>query len=401
MTHEQIIDAWIGDVVSDCADFGALVRRLPGVYPADVALGLDRLGLSVPMPPSDPLTAPAGPIPHPADGDWRFDAETSETIPQIVDELCGRNAKVALLGCPSVFLALQRGARRTLLVETNHAWQRWFRSQGSSVLDGSIDFLPMADSDVVVADPPWYPSEYRYFLSVASRVARPGAHLLLAWPSEGTRPGLETEWGELLLVAEEMGWRHQSTRRRLLGYQTPWFEAQALTAAGLPVLANWRRGDLAIFTRTNNASVEVVPPSRPWQEAHHGRLDLRVRVDHQFGSQVDPRLHSIVEGDVLPSVSRRHPARRHIHVWTAGNRVFSCARPDLLLEIMAAFADGLASVVSRIEEKLGRHLGSDERHWCGLASDQLVVLEAAEARDYGAAHELAAGPPLRPTAATL
>ena len=392
LTHEQAIDQWIREAVSDCADFGALVRRLPGVYPADVALGLERLGLTIPMPPSEPLTAPAGPIPHPADSDWRFDAETCETIPRIVDELHGRNARVTLIGCPSLFVPLQTGApRRTLLVEANPAWQQWFRAQSSSAPHDLIDLRPVADSDVVVADPPWYLPEYCYFLSIAGCVARPGACLLLAWPSKGTRPGLETEWSELLLVAEKMGWRYLSTRSRLLGYQTPWFEAQALIATGLPVLANWRRGDLAIFTRTNNASVEIAPPSRHWQEARHGRLELRALVDRPFGPQVDPRLRSIVEGDVLPSVSRRHPARRHTHVWTAGNRVFSCARPDLLLELVATLADGLASAVSRIEDKLGRHLSSDERHWCGLAADQLVVLETTEARDYGAVHALAAG----------
>jgi hypothetical protein len=42
----------------------------------------------------------------------------------------------------------------------------------------------------------------------------------------------------------------------------------------------------------------------------------------------------LVEGDILPSVSRRDLRRSQARLWTSGNRVFGCAAPSLLLRVL-------------------------------------------------------------------
>jgi hypothetical protein len=395
MTYESAIDAWVRQLLPGRPTFAALARGLPGVYPAEIAAGLRRLGVSVPMGRSDLLQPALGPTPHPADADWRFDAETCEAIRHEIDRVGGSAARVALLGCPSVFLRLSEDSR-PILIEPNTAWLEWLHGEGLHAVHGSADLLPVADRDVVVADPPWYPAEYPYFLSVASRIARPGAHLLWAWPAEGTRPGLDLEWRDLLATASKMGWRSSHIHRRALGYATPWFEAQALRAAGLPVVAGWRRGDLAIFVRGDSELPEVASrPEYPWKAARFGFLDLRVRWQDRADLPADPRMVSIVEGDVLASVSRRHPARERALACTGGNRVFWCARPDLLLQLARTLADDLEHALAEVERTLDRSLTSEEDSWCEETREQLLVLEAIERHDYHAAHAVPAAHPLR------
>jgi hypothetical protein len=43
-------------------------------------------------------------------------------------------------------------------------------------------------------------------------------------------------------------------------------------------------------------------------------------------------LVSLIEGDILPTVSRRDPRRRLADVWTSGNRIFRTGNPQLVLE---------------------------------------------------------------------
>jgi hypothetical protein len=389
MKHEDVIDTWIVKALPQCADFGALVRALPGVYPAEVARALRRLGATLPMPKSELVQVPLGPTPHPADGDWRFDRVTCAALTEEVVQRCGAGGKGTLIGCPSLYLPTRARVTRVSLIEDNVAWHDWFQRRGVGIpLDGARCLWA---NDVIVADPPWYLPEYRYLLSLAGRLAKSHGTLLMAWPAEGTRPGLDEERSEMLGAAARCGWELVETRPLALGYTTPWYEAQALAAAGVPVLRDWRRGDLAVFERTEQEALDQLDrPPRPWTSARLGFAELRLRRAAALPGEADPRLVPIVAGDVLASVSRRDPAREHVRVWTAGNRVFGCARTDLLLELVAARTVGFRAACARIERILARGLDSSERGWCLEAWDHLVVLDEAERRDYHAAHDAAA-----------
>ena len=53
----------------------------------------------------------------------------------------------------------------------------------------------------------------------------------------------------------------------------------------------------------------------------------------------DPRLQSIVEGDVLDTVSQRDPRIKSVDVWTMGNRVFACENTEAFLKIASAWSE--------------------------------------------------------------
>jgi hypothetical protein len=69
--------------------------------------------------------------------------------------------------------------------------------------------------------------------------------------------------------------------------------------------------------------------------------------------RADPQLKHLVNGDVLPSVSRRDPVRHTVTVWTTSNRVFGCRSPRLLADIAVALASA-ESVTGPARTVLGR-----------------------------------------------
>lgn len=97
---------------------------------------------------------------------------------------------------------------------------------------------------------------------------------------------------------------------------------------------------------------------------------------------MDPQLRSIVDGNVLASVSRRDSIRAEIDVWTSGNRVFACRAPALLADIATALS-ARQSPARWATRHLGRDLRPDEAKLVEHAACQLEALVALEIHDLG------------------
>jgi hypothetical protein len=116
-----------------------------------------------------------------------------------------------------------------------------------------------------------------------------------------------------------------------------------------------------------------------WDEIILAGARLRFRLDRPASDgPTDPRLIRLVNGDVLTSVSRRHPIRPQVAVWTATNRVFGCEDPHLLAAIAAALAEDRC-VLTAVRTHLRRDPAVGERLAITGAVAQLRELVAAEA----------------------
>ena len=122
-------------------------------------------------------------------------------------------------------------------------------------------------------------------------------------------------------------------------YQTPPFERNALLAAGVEGRSKWRKVTLWILRKEQ--SHQVPRPTRAsiqreeWWESCIFGTRIRFRRQTQNGFD-DPTLMSIIDGDVLSSVSRRNRMREFVDVWTSGNRVFACCGTGTLHQIATA-----------------------------------------------------------------
>jgi hypothetical protein len=387
--YDAQVDEWVLAAAEEHKKFAGLVENLPGIFPSVVSDSLRRQGgLGVSFGHSEKLLRLDGPIPHPRDGDWRFHPES---YPFFAKLLAGIGANdVAVLACPSIVKPLATSATRIVLADSNEQWKDWLPAGNVDASWGDVSLAAKRwphRFDAVIMDPPWYPFEFARFLSVAAALLRDGAALYVSFPSLGTRPGIRAERERLLHTARRLGLVHVSTRRSVLRYATPFYEGCALVAGGLPVLAGWRFSDLVTFKRVSSEYTEQMEPhTERWHAATLGRLQLRIKPSAQRNEVCDPRLISVVDGDVLPSVSQRDKRRDAICVWTGGNRIFGCVSTEACYEVAAATMQK-KNPVRALEERFVRPMTAAEIRNILETQTQLADLEAQEARLYDEMHE--------------
>jgi hypothetical protein len=217
-------------------------------------------------------------------------------------------------------------------------------------VDVTRDRLPrtwLRRADVVICDPPWYAQAAAAFLVAASKLARPGATVLVSVMDELVRPSADEELAQLAALAERLGFTDPRIERHALRYRTPFFEFRAQRAAGLTdVPLDWRVGTLWILRRHGDpirtAPLTLADPL-PFAEVCLGASRVRVVATRLRG----PLLASVVEGDVLPTVSSRHPSRQHANVWTSGNSILATGEPGEFAELLHKLAEPGPSGSSR------------------------------------------------------
>jgi hypothetical protein len=120
-----------------------------------------------------------------------------------------------------------------------------------------------------------------------------------------------------------------------------------------------------------------------WSEEVFQGVRIRFRKDDRRGFR-DPRLKSIVPGDVLPSVSRWDDRRKHADVWTSGNRIFRCDQPELIRHIVRSLASNQSSR-NAVSHHLGRALTATENGLVEEALEQaknILNIEREECKNY-------------------
>lgn len=363
----ELVDGWVArEMRGDCGSFYDLVRRLPGVYPNDVLTSMERLIKSGAIPDTlqiaephthsiSPLRLPAFysmlPIPHPLDYDWRFSEFAVDRLLSEGLRLTSGDAPIVMLGTPSLAIAAaeRNYPRDVFLLDNNQAVVQCFPSSRSSVTAIKCELLngnlPDIVGETVIVDPPWYVPHMKAFIWVAAARCRHSGHILMSLPPIGTRPDIEVDRHKILEWASSLGLELQWLESHALPYLSPLFEVNALRhGTGRNVPLDWRRGDLALFRKTNDPDVErptlLTAPRPSWREfvLHGVRIRLRLESDPGFKG---PQLLPIVETSILPSVSQRDPRRSLVDVWTTGNRVFRCEGRSVLTTILAALEEGV------------------------------------------------------------
>lgn len=397
------VDVWTAAAIREGAkSFAALLRSLPGVYPTELLASVDRLvaqgaldatsAAAIRQQSEVKTGRPAEgrsllPLPHPLDFEWRFTSESSRTLLDQAAALTRPGDDLLLFGTPGLAaeaLTLPIARRMTLLAEANGVTNRLLalnRATGSPL---DIAYcgagLPRESANAVLLDPPWYPDFVRAMLAAAAHACRLGGIILISLPPDGARPSAAADRQTAVALGARLGLSLQEHHPLALGYETPFFERNALTAMGIATPPQWRRGDLMIFRKTGVPSRPATASghTRGWTEVSIGRMRLFIRLRagvHDGNHGLIP----IVDGDVLPSVSRRDPRRRLADVWTSGNRIFSTDNPQLVLE--AAISCVGAATGSGNQPRLWgtvRERDAIER----VAADlrYLAVIEAAEER---------------------
>lgn len=412
--YELRLRTLVGEAVDRGAgDFETLVGELPGIFPLTVVDILRSLQLENQRKELQDLLEQADTenehngwsrtdfVPHPLDSDWRFTPACADSIAHEIGGLVDSpaSAHVALLGTPTLVPAVRQKmpAARIWLVDKNPRWEAHFAPAVPQVVSTTIELdsndLPRnlrKWADVVAIDAPWYQGAYEHFLWAAAEVSKSGAWLLATLPREGTRPSAQDDIRKIVHFARTVGFSPTQQRQGAVRYRTPPFEFNAMRAGGMKMrLPEWRTADLLLLRAESQCQVKRPPIARHverWEECNSGAVRVKFRVERNGLAQAggSPRLLSLVPGDILPSVSFRHPIRPDIDVWTSGNRVFRCENTRALAAICAELNNSnnldLARVVSA---RLCRPLDNVVARDLPMVASHLRELLNLEQHEYG------------------
>jgi hypothetical protein len=395
---DRRIECLVRAVLSDTPCFHTLIAGLPAVYPTTALAAAERLAergqISAAMLAAlrhsareglaDTPTRSILPLPHPLDFEWRFTADSSRVLLDLASDLAPAGGPILLFGTPGIALeALSLPTEHPLMFlgEDNAVTRRLaaVNAAGGAPLQifRCAEGLPSIRAAAVILDPPWYMDFVRPMMAAAAASIQTGGFLLASLPPEGVRAGATEDRRRVLRLASRLGLELIAEPSLAVRYDTPFFEANALAAAGLRVIHPWRCGDLVIFRKRTELPRSVSTASirkARWSEVEIGRMRLFVRRDLPTGTG-HHGLIPLVKGDVLPSVSRRDPRRRLASIWTTGNRLFASDNPELVVEAALTLAGA----------RLGSGLQSlfcstiSERHALERIADTLRNMAATEA----------------------
>lgn len=396
------VDGLICAAISNGArNFATLLHGLPAVYPTEVLASLDRLAaggmIDTAFAASVRQQAAASdsdviegrsllPLPHPLDFEWRFTPDAARSLLNRAAEMTPAGGNILLFGTPGLAveaLTLPIDRHLAFLAESNCVTDRISELNRATGSPLSIAFciggLPRESADAVLLDPPWYLDFVRPMLAAAAHACRPGGVILISLPPDGTRASAEADRQAAVAFGRRLGLDPIEHRALAIGYETPFFERNALATAGIYPPQHWRRGDLLAFRKTRTPTRHHLAASaqrRDWTEVGIGRMRLFVRASGEM-LPGEAFLTSLIDGDVLPTVSRRDPRRRLAQVWTSGNRIFRTNNPQLVLEAAISCAD--ETMGSGVQPHLWGTI--QEREQLERIADELRALAALEAQE--------------------
>jgi hypothetical protein len=284
--------------------------------------------------------------PHPLDFEWRNSSVSLQRLLHKIQKLVSANDKLMFLGMPTLFAtAIEKDVpNKVLLIERNapiiaglkkiNTDATRFQTIQADIFSVNPDLI--GEHYCVVMDPPWYTPHFFHFMWLAAKSVSIGGTVAISLPPINTRPNIIDERIEWLTYCRKLGLCIETLEPQQLQYAMPFFEFNALRAAGIKnILPFWRKGDLLIFRKIEEVAVERPEQSASeieWVEREYNSSRIRVKSSSKEASNdKEFKLQSLVKGDILPTVSSRDPRRREVNVWTSGNRIFITNKPSEII----------------------------------------------------------------------
>ncbi len=276
------------------------------------------------------------PEPHPHNFDWRFSNEGLQSIVRYILTYHSDNDNVCIIAAPSIFVYLNfiDYFNKIILIERSHKMiekindifpGHWGIKQHD--LQYPMDNTIPKPFSCIIADPPWYQDYYELFLSRAKDLVKPGGLIHLALFPPFAKKSALRERTAIFSFAQNNGIDLIELKSGLLRYDTPQFEGKILKAGKSPSVKSemWRRGDLATFYVSNQTGRDIIIQVEEgfWSEFISGKKTIKLRHKEKIMSYESPKIKNVIDGDpYFPSVSRKHPLRGKIDLWTSGNQAY-------------------------------------------------------------------------------
>lgn len=275
--------------------------------------------------------------PHPLDFEWRNTNKSLNYLTDLIAELNRPDDSILIMGMPTLFanLCLKDIPQKVKLVERNEPIINSLSkitNDRTKIIKADIFKAKSSDigkHDCVVMDPPWYTLHLFQFVWLAAKCLKVGGTMIISIPPINTRPNIDLERVQWFDFCQKQGLCIDTLQSSKLQYAMPFFEFNAMRAAGVKnILPFWRTGDVVTFKKMREIDADREPfeeQASDWKEEIIE--NVRIRVNLTIQDSKDFTLESLVPLDILPSVSSREPIRRQANIFTSGNRVFKAGMP--------------------------------------------------------------------------
>lgn len=378
-TFEKKIDLLIFQSIKEGKYlFQDLLSSVPGAYPTEILDSVKRLTNSQEIPPkilknllmflssSPTYDIESDVLPsHPLDFTWHFSKSTRMFLLDYMYEMTRQHDSISFLGTPSLLCE----PHPVFLDRTPYLIDKQvsnFKTRGIFNLrayrcDLLRDIVPTLKTNLVIADPPWYSEYYNSFLWAASKMCSIGGKMFLVLPAENIRPEMPSELKQIIRYSKSLGFSLSSVEKNVISYNTPEFERNSLISKGISNFPkDWRKADLGIFIKKENRNIsrKILESNDSWKSVTINGIEIRIKIN-KINDYVSPSLISIVQKDVLGSVSRRDPIRNNVNVWFEDNRVFFSQGPNILYVILQAM-EGKKYEIGFVSNYIKRKLKQNE-----------------------------------------
>jgi len=289
------------------------------------------------------------PEPHPHNFDWRFSNQCLQSFAEYLLSYHDDDDNICIIAAPSLFVYLQSMDyfNEIILIERSkqmnekirHIFPGFFGIKTHDLqypFKGDLSRLENYFS-CIIADPPWYQDYYELFLSRAKDIVKPGGLIHLALFPPFSKKSALRERTAIFSFAQNNGIDLIELKSGLLKYETPLFERSALKSEEFQVQPEkWRRGDLATFyvTSKTGQNFMIQVEEGVWKEFIFDKKVIKLRHKDPVRNWELPEIINIIDGDgYYPSVSRKHPLRNKIDLWTSGNKAYE-VKGSYVLEII-------------------------------------------------------------------
>jgi hypothetical protein len=287
--------------------------------------------------------------PHPLDYEWRNSQNTLHILSESIAAYSSKD-HILILGMPGLFMAAiqEKVTAQVTLIDSNKPLLEEIRpiikTSNFSILAEDL-FLTepknIKPATAVYIDPPWYTTQFMQFIWFASECLRIGGTLSISMPQLHTRPTLPQERRSWFKYCNELGLELLQLENKKMEYVMPFFEFNALRAAGIKNISPlWRKGDYVKFQKFENTTLERPNGdlvSSKWQEIEIDTVRFKVNLEDTQTEKFD--IKHIVLGDILPTVSSRDERRTLANLWTSGNRIYHVSNPRMFLNYAHSYSN--------------------------------------------------------------
>ena len=193
--------------------------------------------------------------------------------------------------------------------------------------------------EIIIMDPPWYIDYYRLFISRSAELIASNGWLYSSLFPFNTRPYAVQERIDIMTLFTTSGFSPWCILNSVLEYETPFFEEKSLQDSGIELQQNWRHGDMIILRSSGFLRPllfgNCILEDPVWKEISFRKKRIKIRVNPVLNIYIKPEIIPLCnESYIFPTVSRRHPYRNLVDMWTSENEAFVVTGHNVVYDIL-------------------------------------------------------------------